>query len=66
MGRTVLWSGAPSVNVAQKVLQHEAADARSGIDDREDEERLKHDGEVIPERQDRLAAAALREDVRHA
>ena len=29
-------------------LQHEPADARARVDRRQDEERLEHDGEVIP------------------
>ena len=33
----------------QQILQHEAADARAGIDDRQNKQRLEHDGEVIPE-----------------
>ena len=36
-------------------LQHEAPDARAGVDRGEDEERLEHDREVIPQRGERLA-----------
>ena len=37
-------------DVADQLLQHEAADPRAGVDRRQDEQRLEHDGEVIPER----------------
>ena len=53
-------------DVAQQILQHEAADARAGVDDGEDEQRLEHDGEVIPEADDGASAAAGGEDVGHA
>src|ERR1051326_6946525 len=33
---------------AHRFLKEEPADARAGVDGREDEERLKHDGEVVP------------------
>src|SRR5216683_2458167 len=33
---------------AAEFLHHEASYARSGIEHRKDEERFKHDGEVIP------------------
>ena len=33
---------------AQRFLQQEARDARAGVDRGEDEQRLEHDGEVIP------------------
>ena len=33
-----------------EILQHEPSDARAGVERREDEQRLEHDGEVIPER----------------
>ena len=46
------------VDVAEQILQHEPPDARAGIDDGQDEQRLEHDGEVIPEAEHRLAAAA--------
>ncbi len=49
-----------------EILQHEAADARAGVDNGQDEQRLEHDGEVIPEADDGVAAAAARKDVRHA
>ena len=52
--------------MAQQILQHEAAHARAGVDDGQDEQRLEHDGEVIPEADERAAAAGAREDVRHA
>ena len=31
-------------------------DARAGVDDGQDEQRLEHDGEVVPEAEDGLAA----------
>ena len=52
-------------DVAEQVLQHEARDARAGVDRRQDEQRLEHDREVIPNRQQRVAERA-REDARHA
>ena len=39
------------VDVAEQLLQHEAADARAGVDRRQDEDRLEHDREVVPERE---------------
>src|SRR3712207_1312864 len=42
-------------DVADRVLQHEPADAGAGVDGGEDEQRLEHDREVVPER---LAATA--------
>src|SRR5439155_25887532 len=51
--------------LAEEVLQHEAPDARSRVERGEDEERLEHDREVIPERE-RRAAERTREDARHA
>ena len=44
-------------DVPQQILQHEAPHARAGVDDRQDEQRLEHDREVIPEADHRLAAA---------
>ena len=41
------------VDMAQQILQHEAAHARAGVDDGQDEQRLEHDGEVIPEAEKR-------------
>ena len=43
-------------DVPQQVLEHEAADARAGVDHGQDEERLEHDGEVVPEAEQPLAA----------
>ena len=51
--------------MAQKILQHEAAHARSGIEDGQDEQRLEHDREVIQEADQRLSPG-LRKYVRHA
>ena len=50
--------------LAEQILQHEAADARAGIHDRQDEQRLEHDGEVIPEAEKRPPPPG--EDMRHA
>jgi len=52
--------------MAERVLQHEAADAGSGVDDGEDEERFEHDGEVIPEGHDGLSAEGVGKNLRHA
>ena len=60
------WSAEGLIEMAEQVLQHEAADAGAGVDDGEDEERLEHDGEVIPEAEDGVAAAGDGEDVGHA
>ena len=35
--------------MAEELLQHEAPDARAGVDGGEDEHRLEHDREVVPE-----------------
>ena len=35
--------------MTKQFLQHEPANARAGIDGGKDEERLEHDGEVVPE-----------------
>ena len=35
-------------DAADEFLQQEPADARAGVDRRQDEERLEHDREVIP------------------
>ena len=53
------------VRVAEQLLQHEAADARAGVDRRQDEHRLEHDREVIPERETRAGEDAA-EDAGHA
>ena len=52
-------------DVPGQLLQHEAADAGAGVDGGQDEQRLEHDGEVIPERHQPAAECAA-EDVRHA
>ena len=49
-------------DMPEQVLQHEAAHARAGIDDREDEQRLEHDGEVIPEAESLRRRCDARED----
>ena len=53
-------------DVTEGVLHHEAADARASVENGENEQRLEHDGEVIPERHHGLAAKTVRKDVRHA
>ena len=49
----------------QRILQHEAADPRAGVEDGENEQRFKHDGEVVPDGHQRFAAQRAREDMRH-
>ena len=46
-------------DVAERILQHEAAHARAGIEHGQDEQRLEHDGEVVPDRHQRLPAQAV-------
>ena len=45
--------------MAERVLNHEAGDAGSGVEDGQDEQRLEHDGEVIPQAPSRLAPPRL-------
>ena len=52
--------------MTEGVLHHEAADAGASVKNGENEQRLEHDGEVIPERHHGLAAKTVRKDVRHA
>ena len=52
--------------MAERVLHHEAANARAGVEDRENEQGFKHDSEVVPDRHQRLAAQAVGKNVRHA
>ncbi len=61
-------TGAPErlPDVAQRILQHEASDAGTGVNDGEDEQRFEHDGEVIPESHDRLSAESVGKNLRHA
>ena len=54
------------VDAAKELLQQEAADARAGVDRRQDEQRLEHDREVIPVRHQAAHARQCREDLRHA
>ena len=49
--------------VADRVLQHEAGNARAGVDRGEDEQGLEHDGEVVPEAHHGGAADELLHDV---
>ena len=47
---------------ADQILDHEARDARAGVDRRQDEQRLEQNGEMIPEGHQRLAADGAREN----
>src|SRR4030095_10222688 len=49
---------------AEKILQHETTDARTGVEGGQDEDRLEHDREVVPEREQALPERG-REDARH-
>jgi len=53
-------------DVPQEVLQHEPAHARAGVEDGQDKERLEHDGEVVPEADQRPSAAGGRKNVGHS
>src|SRR5918998_3460500 len=53
------------VDVAEQVLEHEPPDARAGVDGGQDEQRLEHDGEVVPESLQGRAADDAREDLGH-
>ena len=48
-------------DVLAEILQHEPADARAGVERREDEQRLEHDGEVIPDAPSRRCRRARSE-----
>ena len=52
--------------MAERILQHKAANACAGVDDGEDEQRFEHDGEVIPERHHSLATESVGKNLRHA
>ena len=59
------------MDLTEGFLEQEAGDARAGVDGREDEERLEHDGEVIPVFHDAFDRQAgpmkgVREDKRHS
>ena len=51
--RAVAGPRAPGEDLRERVLQHVAADAGPGVERRQDEQRLEHDGEVVPERRER-------------
>ena len=51
--------------VAKQILQHEAGDAGTGVERAQDEERFKHNCEVIPERHHGGPAERMGEDLRH-
>ena len=50
----------------EHILQHEAPDARAGIERRQDEHRLEHDREVIPDGHAGRWPKVAAEDARHA
>ncbi len=52
--------------VAERILQHEAPDARAGVEHRQYKERLKHDGKVVPDGHHRGATQAVRKNLGHA
>ena len=52
--------------MAEQILQHEPAHARSRGNDGQNKQRLKHDGEVVPESENRPAASGFRKDMSHA
>ncbi len=51
--------------MTQRVLQHETAHARAGIERRKNEHRLEHDREVVPQRHHALTEGRG-ENARHA
>src|SRR6185312_17236572 len=53
-------------DLPKQILQHEPADTSAGIENRQNKQRLEHDGEVIAEAEDDIASPALRENMRHA
>ena len=53
-------------DTAQQLLHHEAAHPRARVEHGQDEERLEHDREVVPDAEQPLAAERAAEDVRHA
>ena len=53
-------------DLSEQVLQNEAPDAGAGVEGGQDEERLEHDGEVIPKREHPLARDDLGKHVSHA
>ena len=44
----------------EELLHHEASDPRARVEHGEDEEGLEHDGEVVPDAEQALAADACR------
>jgi len=57
----------PAVHVAECILQHVAPDTRAGIERREDEKRLEHQREVVPDAEPVPAEERqAREELRHA
>ena len=52
--------------MSAEFLHHEAADARAGVEHGEDEKRLEHDREVIPDAEQAFAADRAAENLRHA
>jgi hypothetical protein len=54
------------VHAAEKLLHEKASDAGAGVDGGQNEERLEHDGEVVPVREQRAHTRQAAEDARHA
>ena len=50
----------------QQILQQKSSHPRSRVNCRQDKQRLKHDGEVIPQRQRRRTSRNACKHVRHA
>ena len=66
VGGQVLGVAERLVHVTEHVLDHEPPDPCTGVDRRQDEQRLEQDREVVPERFHGLAAQCLPEDLRHS
>ena len=56
-------SGRAAYRTGREGLEQEAAHARAGVDGGQDEQGLEHDGEVVPEADEALAAADVGEDL---
>jgi hypothetical protein len=52
--------------MAAQLLEHEPAHAGTRVKHSQDKERLKHDGEVIPDAQQAGPADGARENLRHS
>src|SRR5580704_3758240 len=51
--------------MAEGILHHETPYASTGVEHGKNKQRLKHDGEVIPDSHHRLAAQAVGKDLGH-